>query len=194
MGGILNNSNSKMVCEVIDMADWNKIKTEYITTDIGQRKLAEKYNVAVSTINHRSKAENWYEQKLQYTNDVVTEAVNKSKIEEAAFLAKELEFANELVKLLSKTIEDETFDAHTSFGEAIENTKDTKKILEAANAMEKLVRMKRTITGSRNKREQEEYALQVRKLDIEEKRATKDDIEDREIELILPDEAKEWTV
>lgn len=58
------------------MADWQKIKTEYITTDTSYRKLAEKYGVNYRTICVRSKQEHWIEQKEQYANKTTTKILN----------------------------------------------------------------------------------------------------------------------
>lgn len=41
------------------MTDWNAIKTEYISTSISQRALAEKYGVSPSTLRYRAKREGW---------------------------------------------------------------------------------------------------------------------------------------
>ena len=41
------------------MADWNAIKTEYITTDTSYRKLGEKYEINYKVIADRGKAEKW---------------------------------------------------------------------------------------------------------------------------------------
>jgi uncharacterized protein YjcR len=41
------------------MADWQKIKTEYITTDTSYRKLAQKYGVNPTTIAKRASKEGW---------------------------------------------------------------------------------------------------------------------------------------
>lgn len=40
------------------MSKWDDIKTEYITTDIGTRPLAEKHNVSYSTLRKRAEREN----------------------------------------------------------------------------------------------------------------------------------------
>ena len=41
------------------MADWKKIKTEYITTETSYRKLAQKYGLDQATIARRAKKEGW---------------------------------------------------------------------------------------------------------------------------------------
>ena len=58
------------------MADWQKIKTEYITTDTSYRKLAQKYGVNYRTICVRSQQEGWIEQREQHTNKTTTKIIN----------------------------------------------------------------------------------------------------------------------
>lgn len=58
------------------MADWQKIKTEYITTNTSYRKLAEKYGVHYNAIANRSKQEGWISQRNQYCDKTVTKTLN----------------------------------------------------------------------------------------------------------------------
>lgn len=55
--------------------DWNKIKTEYITTDASYRDLAEKYDVPRVTIGRIGKAENWVELRRQHEAKVLTKTL-----------------------------------------------------------------------------------------------------------------------
>lgn len=48
--------------------DWVKIKTEYVTTGISQRELANKYNLSLSGISKRAKAEEWVKRRQSYQN------------------------------------------------------------------------------------------------------------------------------
>ena len=57
------------------MADWRKIKTEYITTDTSYRKLAQKHGIGYQAICHKSKEEGWIAQREQYRNETVTKTV-----------------------------------------------------------------------------------------------------------------------
>ena len=71
------------------MADWKKIKTEYITTNTSYRKLAEKYGISYQTICRRSQAEQWSEQREQHTNKTVTrtlDAISRKQVDRAAKL------------------------------------------------------------------------------------------------------------
>ena len=58
------------------MANWNEIKTEYITTDTSYRKLAEKHGISYQAICRRSQSERWGEQREQHMNKTVTKTLN----------------------------------------------------------------------------------------------------------------------
>ena len=65
------------------MADWQAIKTEYITTDTSYRKLAQKYGVNVTNIAKKAGAEGWVEQRKQYANETQTKTLEKISEQEA---------------------------------------------------------------------------------------------------------------
>lgn len=174
--------------------NWRKIETEYITTDISQRDLAKKYKVPLPTIVSRSKANNWYEQKKQNHSKIIAESIEKSNVETVAEICAELNVANKLIKLLEEATEDDTFKAHNGFGEEIENSKDTKKINEAAAALSKLNAMKRVISGEYNKKEADALELARRKLEIEERKANADLNTDKEIKIVIDDSVKDYIV
>ena len=58
------------------MADWQAIKTEYITTDTSYRKLAQKYGVNHAVIGQRAKAEKWVELRRQHIDKTQTKTLN----------------------------------------------------------------------------------------------------------------------
>lgn len=57
------------------MADWQAIKTEYITTDTSYRKLAEKYGVSRVQIGNVGKDEGWVELRRQHLDRTVSKTV-----------------------------------------------------------------------------------------------------------------------
>ena len=57
------------------MADWQAIKTEYITTETSYRKLAQKHGIGYQAICHKSKEEGWIDQREQYRNETLTKTV-----------------------------------------------------------------------------------------------------------------------
>lgn len=83
------------------MADWQKIKTEYISENTSYRKLAEKHGISYQAICRRSKAERWGEQREQHMNKTVTKTLDKicdKKADRAARL-------NSVAELLLEKVE-----------------------------------------------------------------------------------------
>ena len=65
------------------MADWQAIKTEYITTDTSYRKLSQKYGIGYQAICHRSKEEGWIAMREQHKNNTTTKTLEKISQQEA---------------------------------------------------------------------------------------------------------------
>ena len=70
--------------------NWEKIATEYITGDIGQKKLAQKHGVPLRTLQDRCKAEQWVAQKKAHRGATVAKAVEKISDAQAEQMAVEL--------------------------------------------------------------------------------------------------------
>ena len=71
------------------MADWQKIKTEYITTDTSYRELSQKYGVHYTNIAKKAKKEDWQQLRQQQANTTQTkmiEAVERRKVDRVAKL------------------------------------------------------------------------------------------------------------
>lgn len=92
------------------MADhnWKKIKTEYITTDIGLRKLAEKNGVSLSAVGTRSKNEGWPALRKQYKDKTLTKTLEKSSTVEANRLARLMDTTTKAIDVAVKAFEDES--------------------------------------------------------------------------------------
>lgn len=60
------------------MANWEKIRHEYITTNISQRKLAEKYNVRRGTLLGIANRDGWAKDREEYRTKVRTKTEQKS--------------------------------------------------------------------------------------------------------------------
>ena len=83
------------------MADWQKIKTEYITTDTSYRKLAQKYGVHYNAVANRAKQEGWISQRNQYCDTTVTntvDAISSKQVDRAANLISVADLLLERVK------------------------------------------------------------------------------------------------
>ena len=95
------------------MADWQKIKTEYISENTSYRKLAEKHGISYQAICRRSKDEGWIEQREQHMNKSVTKALDKicdKKADRAARLNNVAELLLERVERLLESDDKIAFD------------------------------------------------------------------------------------
>jgi predicted DNA-binding protein YlxM (UPF0122 family) len=88
--------------------NWNKIKTEYITTDISYRDIAEKYEISKTAIEKQSEKENWINERRQYKDELKTKVIEAAGYNEAEAIRKMKEKERKqfdlLQKLLNKTI------------------------------------------------------------------------------------------
>ena len=89
------------------MADWQAIKTEYITTDTSYRKLAQKYGINVTNIAKRAGAENWVEERKQYANKTQAKTLEKISQQEANRAAKIHSVADKLLLKIEAMVESE---------------------------------------------------------------------------------------
>lgn len=83
------------------MADWQSIKTEYITTDTSYRKLGEKYGIHYKVISEKGKAEGWVQLRSQHRDKTLTKALDRiceKKVDRAARL-------NSVAELLLEKVE-----------------------------------------------------------------------------------------
>ena len=86
--------------------DWLKIKTEYITTDISYRKLAEKYGMRYATVQKHGYDENWQELRNQYRITAVSKSAEKIAEKKARQAAKVGDLADKLLIKLEQAIEE----------------------------------------------------------------------------------------
>ena len=89
------------------MADWQAIKTEYITTDTSYRKLAQKYGVSTTQICNVGRDEKWVEQREQYLNKTTARTLEKISQQEANRAAKIHSVADKLLLKIEAMVESE---------------------------------------------------------------------------------------
>lgn len=93
------------------MADWNKIKTEYLTSDTSYRKLAQKYGVNATTIAKKASKEDWVSQRQQQANRTLSKtltAVSNRQVNRAARLQ---EVADKLLNKIEAAVDDYKMEA-----------------------------------------------------------------------------------
>ena len=89
------------------MADWQKIKTEYITTDTSYRKLAQKYGVGASTIYARASKEKWVKEKEQHKSETIAKTLNAIAAQQVNRTARLQTVADKLLTRVEALLDEE---------------------------------------------------------------------------------------
>ena len=89
------------------MADWQAIKTEYITTQTSYRKLAQKHGVSTTQICNVGRDEKWVEQREQFLNKTTAKTLEKISQQEANRAAKIHSVADKLLLKIEAMVDSE---------------------------------------------------------------------------------------
>lgn len=89
------------------MADWQAIKTEYITTDTSYRKLAQKYGIDSAVIGRRAKNEEWVKLRQQHIDKTQTKTMNAIANKQADRAAKLIGVSDILLDKVKALLEDD---------------------------------------------------------------------------------------
>ena len=88
------------------MADWQAIKTEYITTQTSYRKLAQKYGIHYKVISERGKDEGWVELRSQHRDKTLTKTLDKISKQQADKMARIDKLTDKLLDKLEQAIDE----------------------------------------------------------------------------------------
>ena len=192
--------------------DWDKIRTEYITTDLSLKDISEKYGVQQRLVNTKSAEQGWVDQRKKYNAKVVEKAVNKVATKRANQLAKELAIADNISNVLKKALDDaEQFNRYiidtttrvdgteirTSEEKTFEKV-DMRALKDAAAALRLVEEMKRSMAGilrveeiNRNRREEKRLKLEEEKLQLQ-KEQTEARKPDPDIKVVITGYEEGW--
>ena len=142
-----------MVVYMDRKVNWEQIKTEYITGDISQRKLAEKYGVPYSTLRDRAGKDTWFQQRKKSRQKVVSKSVQKVEEKQVRLATKELTLLDKIEQHLDRALSDvDQFNRHivqegTGKGETITEERiykkaDIRALKEAAQVLAMVEKMK----------------------------------------------------
>ena len=88
------------------MADWNKIKTEYLTSDTSYRKLAQKYGVNATTIAKKASKEDWVSQRQQQADRTLSKTLTVVSNRQVNRAVRLQEVADKLVNKIEAAVDD----------------------------------------------------------------------------------------
>ena len=92
------------------MADWQAIKTEYITTQTSYRKLAQKYGVSRVQIGNVGRDEKWVELRRQHLDNTVTKTIAAVEDAQADRAKKMQTVADKLLNKIEAMVDGERLD------------------------------------------------------------------------------------
>ena len=192
--------------------DWDKIRTDYITSDLSLKDISEKYGVQQRLVNTKSAEQGWVDQRKKYNAKVVEKAVNKVATKRANQLAKELAIADNISNVLKKALDDaEQFNRYiidtttrvdgteirTSEEKTFEKV-DMRALKDAAAALRLVEEMKRSMAGilrveeiNRNRREEKRLKLEEEKLQLQ-KEQTEARKPDTDIKVVITGFEEGW--
>ena len=154
------------------MADWQAIRTEYITTETSYRKLAQKYGINVTTIAKTASDEKWVEQRKQHAINTQAKTLEKISQQEANRAAKIHSVADKLLKKIEAMVDSE-------------EPLDTKGIRALTAAVKDLKEIQ-CVRSELDKQEQEARIANLRR------NADKDEEESSMIEVVFAAGPEEW--
>lgn len=171
---------------------WDKIKIEYITSNIAARELAKKYGVSYSTLSKNAKRGQWYTKRKKFKENLEAKVLRQGLREQSKALAKEIRFLEQIEKHLKNILQDEEqFFKHLVTETSAEGdittlerrfTKaDTKALKEVMNVAREAERMRRSLFGVLTKPQEESVRIAKKRLELEEERIKKDDKKDTSV-------------
>lgn len=111
------------------MADWKKIKAEYIRGGTSYRKLASKYGVSFSTIKRHAADEKWTDLRAQVESNVTTKIIESATKQASARVDEVQTIADMLLAKIKQGLQEETFGVdESSIRQLVSCIKDLREI------------------------------------------------------------------
>ena len=153
--------------------DWVKVKTEYITTGIGYRKLADKHGVSFRTLSQKAKDESWVAERKKHREKIVKKAVQKAANRQADKMARFTTVSDKLLDRIERVIEE---------SEGKITAKDIRSLTAAVKDLKE-------IQGVRSELDRQEQEARIANL---RRQAEKEDNSGGVIEVVFNAGPEEW--
>ena len=127
------------------MADWEKIKAEYLTTETSYRELGQKYGVNYATIGRKAAKEGWPAQRQQQIDRTLTKTLNAVSTTAANRAVRIMTVADKLLKKVEQVVDQDepiTANAIKNLSDALKNIRETQMIRSEADMREQEARIR----------------------------------------------------
>lgn len=132
----------------ISESDWDLIRTEYISSSISIREIADKYECSADALEKRAGREQWTEQRRKLSAEVLAMA-DKELAEKRAKLLVEFNAHDLEVAIAIRNQIKQHIDAATENGEPLDSN-DLKRLASAASDAQKIGRLALGVSTSNN--------------------------------------------
>lgn len=148
------------------MIDWKTIETEYVTTEISHRGLAEKYDICRSTICKKAAEDKWSDKRKEHRAKTVSKAVNAVSKTQAEQTAKLFSVSGILLTKVQRLLEDnEELLADTSamkdVSVVLKNLKDLLMVKSEADLREQEARIEKLRKDAMVEKENNEVKVTI---------------------------------
>ena len=126
------------------MADWKKIKAEYITTDTSYRKLANKYGVDQATIARRAKKHDWVSKRQHHADKPQAKILTADTQKKVDRVGRLMTVADKLLQKVEQAVDHEELmsaNAIKNLSEALRNIKEAQMIKSDKDLLEQDARI-----------------------------------------------------
>lgn len=159
---------------------WNELKTEYVTSEVSYRTLADKYHISRNVLMKHGKDESWVEARNQYKAELLAKTVEKVTDDKSDKLAVIAKCADKMGTAIEKAMNDsDQFFRHmTEEGvEFVNNKIDSKAVKEMTSAIKELTQIFRDVYNIPTEQQNVSLQLARERLEIERRNSEKEDLE-----------------
>lgn len=148
--------------------DWEKIRTEYITTKRSYRDLAAKYDMSRRTIECKAKKEDWPRLRGEYKGNIVADSVAVYELQAAQTTAAVMVDIQKAITKLSKIV-DKAIDM-----QAESQDPDVNKVYKLASTVKCLAEAHRNAFDLPTYAERQQAEIAARRLQLESMKANQE--------------------
>ena len=84
--------------------EWERVKTEYITSEISYRNLATKYGITYTRLQKRGNDEDWKTQRGEYKKNLLNKSIDLICEEQAEQIARALRIGNTMLEKIEESL------------------------------------------------------------------------------------------
>ena len=182
--------------------DWESIKSEYVTTNISQKKLAEKYGVSKNAVQYRCAVDRWGDQRRQHRDRVMEKTSQRLSDAAAERMAQLMGGTDKMLSATLQALEDpeqfyrylvkEKADGETYTKEEVFRKADTKAMKDFTVLLEKLTGLTRDLYGLPTREQELRRELAEEKLALEKKKLADGFGEQQRIEVVFAAGDEAW--